>query len=214
MRSHRIQWLVKIACCDCNIVINRMDWHGTNSRRRQRTNRISFSIIRTRTWLKSPCFIRFSIQTTVIFVLLGFQIKHWFALPRPLWDGRPHDVYHHIPAGCRYGSGGLEAQDVGLQLVLCVRTLLLLKETFHSFFWPRTLTEDEIRAEMMSLPDKSEDELKNYTAAHHQGEVAQFTSPLGAPLFSLCSLWLRWLSSIKCHTSCNEASPAHCYFLH
>lgn len=48
--------------------------------------------------------------------------KHWFALVlRPLWDGGPHDVYHHIPAGCRYGPRRLEAQDLGLQLVLCVR---------------------------------------------------------------------------------------------
>uniref|UniRef100_A0A3B4VM69 Germ cell-specific gene 1-like protein n=1 Tax=Seriola dumerili TaxID=41447 RepID=A0A3B4VM69_SERDU len=38
----------------------------------------------------------------------------------PLWDGGPHDVYHHIPAGCRYGTRRLEAQDLGLQLVLCL----------------------------------------------------------------------------------------------
>lgn len=43
---------------------------------------------------------------------------------RPLWDGGPHDVHHHFPAGCRHGPRRLEAQDLGLQLVLRVRRFI------------------------------------------------------------------------------------------
>lgn len=39
---------------------------------------------------------------------------------RPLWDGGPHDVHHHIPSGSLHGASRLEAKDLGLQLVLCV----------------------------------------------------------------------------------------------
>uniref|UniRef100_A0A3Q2YQ63 Germ cell-specific gene 1-like protein n=1 Tax=Hippocampus comes TaxID=109280 RepID=A0A3Q2YQ63_HIPCM len=49
--------------------------------------------------------------------------RHFLSGFRPLWDGGPHDVHHHFPTGCGHGSGRLEAQDLGLQLVLCVRKL-------------------------------------------------------------------------------------------
>lgn len=39
---------------------------------------------------------------------------------RSVGDGGPHDVHHSLPADCQSGPGGLEASNMGLQLVLHV----------------------------------------------------------------------------------------------
>lgn len=67
-------------------------------------------------------------------------LQMFFAFLRPLRDGGPHDVYHSVSSGRLFGSGGLEAQVLGLQLVLRVRTcdrrvcklLLSLRKNLHT----------------------------------------------------------------------------------
>lgn len=60
---------------------------------------------------------------------------------RSVGYGGPHDVHHSLPAHCQSGPRGLEASDMGLQLVIHVSSHTALCTHIHGGFMLPVMTQ-------------------------------------------------------------------------
>lgn len=105
-----------------------------------------------------PNSIKFSFG---LFLRFEWAVTCWlgvflsFFVLRPLWDGGPHDVYYHIPAGCCHRARRLETQNMGLQLVLFVSNFNLHLWLFWHFYSLDQIITAQIKAHYLPFSKQS-----------------------------------------------------------